>query len=69
MKRQEAINAMVEGKKVTHRNFTDDEYLEMDKITGNIFDEGGCCWGGLYSTGMKIRKGGIWETDWEIFNS
>lgn len=69
MNRQEAIDAMVEGKKITHRSFTNDEYLEMDKASAKIFDEDGCCWGGLYSEGMEMRKGGVWETNWSIFKS
>ena len=67
MTREEAINEMSNGKKVRHKYFSDNEYIQMDKHSGNIFSEDGVCWGHLYDEPMEIRKGGFWENDWEIF--
>lgn len=39
MTREEALQAMINGEKVTHRYFTSDEYIYMKG--GNIFSEEG----------------------------
>ena len=68
MTRSEAVVAMVEGKKVRHKYFSPDEWIEMDKASGKIFSEDGVSWGHLYDEGMEIRKGGFWEDGWELFD-
>lgn len=63
MNKQEAIQAMMEGKKVRHRFFTSDEFIIMDKHWNIITEEG-------YSTPeanfWTDRISDAWERDWEI---
>lgn len=62
MNKYEAINAMREGKKVTHRFFVDGEYITMD---GNfIVDEAGNKFSQLDFWKDRIQE--AWENDWEI---
>jgi transcription initiation factor TFIIIB Brf1 subunit/transcription initiation factor TFIIB len=60
MTRDEAYQAMREGKKVIHKYFDDHEYLCMK--CGVILSEEGY----NFEEGWKIRKGGFWETDWFV---
>ena len=46
MTREEARQAMIDGKKVNHRNFTRDEYLYMD--ASKIMTEDGFFYGDLF---------------------
>lgn len=65
MTKQEAIQEMKNGKKVTHIFFALSEYIKLDQ-DGNIETEDG------YSIAPYLfwlnRKGDYWEKDWEIFN-
>jgi hypothetical protein len=64
MHKQQAIQEMMLGKKVTHRYFSPDEYITMDK--GLIYTEEG------YSTTADLfwedRQGKEWENDWSLFD-
>lgn len=68
MTKLEALEAMKEGKKVSHIYFTSDEYLYIDK-EGIMRDESGCNWS-HYSNDYNPwndRSGGNWEKDWYIY--
>lgn len=64
MNKQEAIQAMKEGKKVTHQYFSDGEFM---KFNGNKYE---------FEDGVKLtmaefdqyRIGIEWETNWNIVN-
>lgn len=66
MTKQEAIQAMKSGKKVTHRYFTPDEYLFMNIENEYTFEDGVSCSAQEF---WKNRTAEYWETDWEIFNN
>ena len=70
MTRDQAIKFMKENPeaKVTHRLFSLDEYLYM--IDGICYDEMGYIFddGTIHHDGLQMRKGGAWETDWDIYN-
>lgn len=57
--------------KITHWLFSDDEYI-YQKDNGKIYDENGYLFEDWYSegagqhNGIRMRKGGSWETGWEI---
>lgn len=63
MTKEEAIQAMKEGKKVTHPYFSKDEWLTMD---GNkIYLEDGCsCWS--YDFWVN-RKGFGWDNGYSLY--
>lgn len=52
MTRNEAIQAMKAGLKITHTYFSADEYLCM-KEDGKVWSEDGVCWGYLTAWQMK----------------
>jgi hypothetical protein len=60
------------GVKVTHLNFSDDEYI-YEKENGNIYDESWYLFEDWYSEGMgrhdgiRQRVGGNWNYSWEIW--
>jgi hypothetical protein len=60
MTKEEAIQAMQEGKAVAHRNFTDDEHIIMQK--GEIYDEAGYCLKGFW----ECRQGESFQDGWRI---
>lgn len=60
MNRIDAKEAMVDGKKITHRFFDPEEFLYMKGF--DVFDETGR----LFNEGWEMRKGNLWETDWSI---
>jgi hypothetical protein len=62
MTKNEAIEAMREGKKVTHRYFTDGEYLYMEN--GMLFSEEG--YHHRWFDFWNERKEHVWDIDWEI---
>jgi len=69
MTRDEALQAMIDGEKVTHRFFSDDEFIFMKGQ--NIFTEDGVNCGASYQE-FWVDKGGrlgteAWLSDWEIF--
>lgn len=59
----EAHAAMVEGKKVSHKNFNKDEYLYIERKTNKIRDEKGHD----FEDGWKERSGGSWEEGWFVW--
>ncbi len=63
MTKQEAIKAMSEGKKVTHRYFTSDEYMSMcnDMI---LLEDGVECSPNEF---WKYRTGSAWDDGYELF--
>jgi hypothetical protein len=65
MLKNEAIQAMHAGKKVTHRYFISDEWVTIDN--GEILLEDGyrCSEEEFWDS----RTTSFWDTDWEIFNS
>jgi len=69
MTRDEALQVMIDGEKVTHRFFSSDEYIYM--VAQNIFTEDGVDCGTPYQD-FWVERGGrlggeAWLTDWEIF--
>jgi hypothetical protein len=64
MTKDEAIKAMKEGAKVTHRYFLSDEWITMQ---GNIIkmEQGQECWASEF---WQDRQGESWETDWSIYS-
>jgi hypothetical protein len=64
MKKLEAIEAMKSGKKVTHRYFTDGEWITMEGNLTVITEEG-------YAMSSvefwKYRQGEAFETGWSIW--
>jgi hypothetical protein len=63
MTKAEAIQAMIDGNKVTHKYFSDKEYIFID---GEIFvDECGCRIEPYEFWYFRIEE--YWETDWEIY--
>ena len=67
MTKEEAIQAMKEGKKVTHRFFTDDEFVRQPKpeIDEYEFEDGVVTSNILF---WHFRKEEYWNDGWEIFN-
>ena len=62
MSKAEAIQAMHNGKKVTHYNFSDNEFIYMKD--GEIYDENGYSMHGEF---WKWRQGECWEKDWSLY--
>jgi len=62
MTKQEAIEAMQQGKKVTHYLFTDEEFIYMKN--GEIHDENGY---NLQSEFWMWRHSKEWLTGWSIY--
>lgn len=64
MTKEEAIFAMENGEKVTHRVFLPEEYIYMS--SGELYDEDGRH---LYQHHFwQQRKGELWDTHWEIWS-
>lgn len=61
--RAEAIQAMKEGKKVSHRYFTPDEFIYMEGDTIHTEDGAQCSSKEFWS----IRSNVMWEIDWNIY--
>lgn len=62
--KQEAIAKMLAGEKVSHRYFTDYEYIFMKPNDFNIYSEDGVNHGDTF---WSDRIGNEWETDWQIY--
>lgn len=60
MTRQEAYQAMMAGKWITHKLFSKNEHLKMPYTT--ILDEKN----NHFEKGWKMRKGSNWENGWSI---
>lgn len=65
MTREDALQAMIDGKYVAHRNFSSDEYIYM--IAQNIFSEDGYNMKTVHDEFWRSRSGGYWEDGWEIY--
>lgn len=61
MTKQEAIWAMEEGKKVTHRYFSSDEWISL--VDRRIISEDGV----RHDSFWELHTDAAYETDWEIF--
>ena len=65
MNRNEAIQAMREGKKVRHHYFLPDEYMSMTPDGNYLLEEGVVCTPYEF---WKYRSEKQWDANWEIFN-
>lgn len=66
MTKQEAIEQMQKGKKVTHRFFTNDEWIESNLHGTMLFLSGiSHCSANEF---WRDRTDESWNSDWEIFN-
>lgn len=67
MTKEEAISQMKAGKKLTHRYFTDDEWVKTDE-TGMIYilEDGVECSPKEF---WMWRTDEAWNSDWEIFKN
>jgi hypothetical protein len=66
MTKQEAIEAMQRGEKVTHRYFSDGESMTMIGPATLQFEDGVKCSFGLF---WYDRPGKEWNNDWELIKS
>jgi hypothetical protein len=62
--KQEAIQAMLEGKKVTHQYFSEKEWVKMSTSGMYLFEDGYTCPSELF---WQDRKGEGWQTGWYEF--
>jgi hypothetical protein len=63
MNKYQAIDAMHAGKKVTHEDFTDEEWLSI--VDSHYVNEKGCpC---TYDEFWKTREDNSWAKGWSIF--
>lgn len=65
MTKQEAIQEMKNGKKVTHRYFSADEFMVMTKEGDYKFEDGVVCDPSMF---WFDRNTSDWQEDWEIVN-
>jgi len=61
---QEAVTLMKQGKKLTHRFFSSDEWVTMEGLT-MIFEDGVKC---SPSQFLMDRTDLAWNEDWSEFN-
>ena len=66
MTRDEALQSMIDGNKVTHRFFEIHEYIYMKGQ--DIFTEEGYNMGNVWDEFWRMRNGKEWQTGWEIYN-
>ena len=60
MNKQEAMFALLDGKKLTHRYFNATEYVYLDGQ--DIIDENGC-----RISEKEFWNGRAWDNDWDLF--
>lgn len=65
MTRTEAIECLKEGYRITHELFTSDEWVGLD-LNGYMVCESGYIDEKEF---WEIRKDGVWETGWRIFEN
>ena len=71
MTREEALQAMIDGEKVTHRFFSDNEYIYMK--AQNIFTEEGYDMGTVHDEFWRMRGDNLdgyrqnWLEGWSIY--
>lgn len=61
MTKEQAIEAMVNGYRVTHNYFLDEEYIFMKD--GEIYSEDGVCHGGQF---WDLKSGEEWSNGWYL---
>jgi hypothetical protein len=66
MTKQEAISEMLKGNKVTHRHFSDDEWVTALSPSVYLFEDGVKVDAGLF---WEDRSSSAFESDWEIFSA
>lgn len=67
MNKQEAIQAMRDGNKVTHKNFDSKKWMRSSgRITFYEFEDGNLC---SHSQFWGIRQEEVWNTGWRVINS
>lgn len=64
MTKQEAIEAMKNGAKVTHRYFSEDEYIKFSEDGRIETEEGYLCAPSLF---WIDRRGEAWQDGWSIY--
>lgn len=64
MTKQEAIQAMRESKRLTHRYFSDGEWVTQYS-NGKLITEDGVKHNAAEFWSLRTAEG--WQTDWEIF--
>lgn len=62
--KEQALQAMLEGKKVTHQYFTDNEWMQLTPTGLYQFEDGVVCPSLLF---WQDRKGEGWQTGWYEF--
>ena len=65
MTKGNAIKAMKKGKRVTHRFFSDDEWITIMADKETIVDENDT----KHFTFWVYREGSAWQEDWSIHSS
>ena len=69
MTREEALQAMIDGHKVTHRFFTSDEFIYMK--AQDIYTEEGYNMGTVNSEFWRMRGdepgGELWHDGWSLY--
>lgn len=65
MTKEEALQAMIDGEKVSHRYFSSDEYIYM--IAQDIWTEDGYNCGTVNGVFWQERDGENWENGWSIY--
>lgn len=63
--KEDALQLMISGHKVSHRFFTSDEYIHM--VAQNIFTEDGYDCGTVSEDFWKRKDSDSWEKDWSVF--
>lgn len=61
MTKEQAHDAMLNGHKITHRYFGDDEHLYIDEH-GRMYAEDGC----RFEQGWAMRTEDYWKDGWSI---
>lgn len=65
MTKEEALRELFAGKKITHRYFSDDEWITFKSEEEKLeLEDGAKC--SLHEFFM-YRRGDEWETDWSIW--
>ena len=67
MTKEEALQAMMDGEKITHRFFEIHEYLYMKGQ--DIFTEEGYNMGNVWDEFWTMRNEKYWKTGWEIYKN
>ena len=65
MTREDALNAMISGEKVTHEYFSDDEFIYMKD--DDIYTEEGFNMGTVNDEFWIIRKTEMFDDGWSIY--